>query len=203
LANSLGGNIFHGETHIKNTGGSPLYLGQNAPDIFNGDLYVTHSGGNGIYLAHWNSGGHQFNGHVFFTTTQGSTGGIITGEGGGSVTLAEGKTLSLNGVTSGVVRLSGFTQKGLAPFSLSLPSSGSGALTLGARSLFEGELSVTAPHLYLNGATFNQRTSFTKTVSGNNTSTGGNTYKGKVLIQNTAPSGTLNLSSQYQDMIQY
>ncbi len=201
-ANSQGGNVFHGETIIKNIGGYPMNIGQNIADIYHGDLSITHHGSALTTIALWSSG-HQFNGNVFFTITAGSTGGITTGESNGAATLAQGKSLSLAGVSSGLIKLHGFTQKGSAPFSLILPYLGTAALTLGPRSLFEGELTVTAPHLYLNGATFNQQTRFTKTSAGNNISTGGNTFKGKVFIFNTASSGAINLSSQNADLIAY
>ncbi|MCB0491253.1 MAG: hypothetical protein KDC93_02445 [Cyclobacteriaceae bacterium] len=207
-----GGNTFNGVTLLTNSGSGELRTGSTNPDIFNSNLTVNNTGSSLIQLA-YNSAGNQFNGDVTLNSTSGS--GIrFSDAGGGSSTMSAGSTINIggSGFIAGDLYIEGLTQLGTTAMVLNLSPSSS-SLRIGPGSTFGGDVSFSAPSLYLNGATFNGTAYLEKngstgdTGSGNNTfastttivnngtgvlrTNGGNTFNGTTTITNNANSDIL------------
>lgn len=182
---STGGNTFNGTTSVTNASLSVFTLANTNPDRYNSTVTFTTTTSGRIFVG-GNSIGNQFNGNIIVNSTGNS--GITFNATGGSSTLAFGKTLSVGatGFTSGVLSLYGFTQTGTTANSITL--TGSSQLIIGSGTVFNGNLSVVSPMIYLNGAQFNGITSFEKSGAGVNYSTGGNTFNGLTTIKNSGPS---------------
>ncbi|MDJ1503568.1 hypothetical protein [Xanthocytophaga agilis] len=120
------------------------------------------------------------------------------GNSGAITTFGEGVVLQDGGVYNGL-NLQKVVFKGTTARQLTFGSNTQ--LHLGTGFVSESELTVTAPHLYLDGATFLKPATFIKTVAGDNISIGGNVFKDKVLIKNQATSGTIQMATQYNDII--
>lgn len=75
-------------------------------------------------------------------------------------------------------------------------------LIIASGTTFTGPIQATSPNILLNGATFNQEATFTKTGTGANNSVGGNIFKRKVMIINQATGNSpMNLATQTNDVI--
>ncbi|MFZ1806168.1 MAG: hypothetical protein WAU36_03045 [Cyclobacteriaceae bacterium] len=149
-----GGNTFNAIAILTNSGSGELRTGSTNPDIFNSNLTVNNTGSSLIHLA-YNSAGNQFNGDVTINSTSGS--GIrFSDAGAGSSTMSAGNTINIggSGFTSGDLYIEGMTQLGTTGMVLNL-SPTSSSLRIGPGSTFGGNVSFTAPSLYLNGANFN------------------------------------------------
>lgn len=182
-----GGNTFNGATTIVSgaSAGGNLILENTNPDIFNGDLTISNFSASEIIYVSYASSGNQFNGNIILNSTS-SSGEINFGNTGGDATLADTKTVSIggSGFSSGSLRFKNFTQLGNAAQSLTL--TGSAVIYFQTGSTFNGSVTVAAPHLYLNGSTFNNVSSFTKTIAipsgGHNYSDGGNVFNAATSI---------------------
>lgn len=172
-----GGNTFASTCTITNSGSGSLILGSTNPDIFNGQLNLTNSGSSFIAIAHGGSG-HQFNENIEVAST-GTSLGVRFGQSGGLSTLADSKTISIGGAgfSSGELRLRGFTQVGITPQSL-IDFTDETSLYLETATVFNAEVTFTAPSVYLNGTTFNSNAVLTQTGMLPVSSTGGNTFNG-------------------------
>ncbi|HMR58201.1 MAG TPA: hypothetical protein PKC10_12825, partial [Cyclobacteriaceae bacterium] len=109
---SNGGNEFNGVTTIANSGAGFFRFALNALDTFNGDLTLTNTGSSSIRMAD-NVPGTLFNGNITVNSTFG--GGVYFSEnGGGTATLAAGRTISVGGIgfSLGELHLRRFTQTG-------------------------------------------------------------------------------------------
>lgn len=144
---------------------------------FNGNLVVnnsatTSSANNGVYLAWQQSSA-------------------------GNATLANTKTITIgSGFSVGTLQLLKFTQTGNTAQSLAL--TGTASLIVGSGSAFGGNVTFSSPGLLLNGCTYSGTTSFTKTGSGTNNSSGGNTFTGICTILNNG-SGIIRLANTTAD----
>lgn len=180
---SAGGNTFNGTTRINNNGNGNFLLANVQPDVFNGDLYLDNNVTVNRALSVCRAGsGNQINGNLYLNN---SVGTIQFGANGGITTLAAGHTLFLfsDGIASGSVTLSRFTQLGNASVALT-QTSGTGALILDNGSTFGGTFTATFPLLNLNGAVFNSSFSYTKAGNSNLTCNGGNIFHGSATISN-------------------
>ena len=178
-----GGNTFNGLTTLKNTGSSYFILGNGAADIFNADLSLINDGSNSTLQLASNSSGTQFNGNVSIESS--SAGATLIG--GGSSTIASGKTIQVgaSGFSAGSFQLYKFTKAGPAPLNLTL--TGTATLLVGAGCVFDGDVSCIAPSILLNQSTYNGTSYFEKTGSGGGQSTGGNTFNGATTLKNSSP----------------
>ncbi|MFN4123794.1 MAG: T9SS type A sorting domain-containing protein [Flavobacteriales bacterium] len=180
----LGGNTFEGTTVINNSGSGDLTMALVFNDIFNAQLTVNNTGSDVINLA-YGAEDTEFNHNIIMNST-GSSGGIRFGQGDGTCMLASGRTITIggSGFTSGDLRLAHFEQLGST--AQNLTSFGSSVeVYLESGSVFNGALTLTAPEIYLDGATFNNSTTITKNGSGLNLSAGGNVFNGTTTISNT------------------
>lgn len=178
---SSGGNIFNGTTTIANSGAGFFRFALNSLDTFNGDLTLTNTGSSTIRMAD-NVPGTLFNGNITVNSTFG--GGIYFSEsGGGTATLAAGKTISVGGTgfSLGALHLRRFTQTGATPQTLLL--SGTAALVLGPTIAFDGDVDFRAPQLFINGGVFNGDAFLEKNGASPNTGSGNTTFHGTTTIQ--------------------
>ncbi|MFZ5970809.1 MAG: T9SS type A sorting domain-containing protein [Bacteroidota bacterium] len=191
-----GGNVFNQEATIVNSGSAYLLTGLTSPDIFNGRLIITNSGSSTIRMAD-TSPGNAFNGNIELNSTFG--GGIYFGNGGGTSTLADTRTIGVgtSGVISGDIRLIRFTQVGSAAQTLNL--TGIAILTLGPSSVFNGDVDFRAPQILLNGTRFEGITYIEKNGANNNTGNGGNIFQGATTLVN-AGSGYLLTANSAADV---
>jgi hypothetical protein len=158
-----GGNTYNGTCTITNSGSSYLLMGQTNPDIWNGDVTFTDNGSERI-LPGWSSVGNQFNGNIYVNTSGSAIGVQFCG---GSTTAtstqAAGKTIfaGSGGLTAGYLYLKQFTQLGTT--AINLTATGTSVVYLGPSSNFGGTVTVTAPDIWAQGATYNSAATFTKT----------------------------------------
>lgn len=68
---------------------------------------------------------------------------------------------------------------------------------------FLSPLQVEVPHVHLAGNVFQAEASFTKLAAGENASSGGNTFYGKLTLKNTQPTGKIRMATQTDDTILY
>lgn len=178
---SNGGNTFNGVTTIANSGSGWFRFALTALDTFNGDLTLTNTGSSTIRMAD-NIPGTTFNGNIIVNSTFG--GGIYFSEsGGGTATLAAGRTISVGGLgfSLGELRLRRFTQTGATPQTLLL--TGTAALYLGPTIAFDGAADFRAPQLFINGGVFNGAAFLEKTGATSNTGNGNTIFQGPTTIQ--------------------
>ncbi len=188
---SNGGNTFNGSTTIANSGSGFFRFALTALDTFNGDLTLTNTGSSTIRMAD-NFPGTLFNGNIFVNSTFG--GGIYFSEsGGGTASLASGRTISVGGLgfSLGELRLKRFTQNGATAQNLVL--TGTAGLVLGPSIIFNGAVDFRAPQLFINGGSYNSTAYLEKTGATSNEGTGNSTFNATTTIQN---SGTGYLRTQ-------
>jgi hypothetical protein len=194
---SNGGNIFNGITTIANSGSGFFRFALTALDQFNNDVTITNTGSGTIRMAD-NVPGTVFNGNIIVNSTFG--GGIYFSEsGGGTATMAAGRTISIggSGFSSGDLRLRRFTQSGGTPQTLLL--TGVSRLLLGPSLIFNGNVDLRAPQLFIQGGTYNGTAYIEKTGATGNTSTGGNTFNGVTALANSG-SGTMITGNNFADI---
>ena len=185
---SSGNNVFNGVCSFTNSGTSYLVLGNGNPDIWNNDVTFTDNGSERL-LPGWASVGNQFNGNVYVNTSGSATGiQFCGGNSTATATLAAGKVIQAGsgGLTAGYLYLKQFTQLGSTPQNLVL--TGTGSLTIGPLSTFNGNLTASTPSLILNGCTYNGTTDLTKTGTTGDWGQGGNIYNGVCTITNSGSS---------------
>ncbi len=180
---SNGGNIFNGVTTIANSGSGYFRFAVTALDQFNNDVTLTNTGSSTIRVAD-NIPGTVFNGNIIVNSTAG--GGVYFSEsGGGTATLAAGRTISIGGAgfSNGDLRLRRFTQSGGTPQTLLL--TGVSRLLLGPSLIFNGNVDLRAPQLFLQDGTYNGTAYIEKTGATDNASNGGNTFNGVTTLANS------------------
>lgn len=179
-----GANTFNNTVTIGCSGTGQLYMATVNPDIFNGDLTINSDGTSAIQIAR-NAVGTQFNEDIIINYN--STGAISLGNNGGTSTLATGKTItvaSYGALGCGNLTLSGFTQDGTTSQNIELAGNNSAILTLGASSVFNGDLSVTSPSIILNSSSFFGNLQLTKTGTATDNQRGGNLFNGTFTLNN-------------------
>jgi hypothetical protein len=180
---SSGGNTFNGSTTIANSGAGWFRFALTGLDTFNGDLTLTNTGSSTIRMAD-NTPGTVFNGNIIVNSTFG--GGIYFSEsGGGTATLASGRTISVGGLgfSLGELRLRRFTQNGGTPQNLVF--TGTAGIVLGPSIIFNGAVDFRAPQVFINSGSYNSTAFIEKTGASDNSGTGSSTFNAAATIRNS------------------
>jgi len=196
-----GGNVYNGVSSITNSGSGYLVMGNTNPDIWNSDVTFTDNGSERV-LPGWGSSGNQFNGNIYINTS-GSAQGVqfCGGNTTASATLATGKTIQAgsSGITAGYLYLKQFTQVGATP--VTITGTGSSSIYLGPSSSFDGAVTVTAPNIWAQGATYNSPVVFTKTGGGSNhNNQNQNIFNGTCTINQQSSTGYFMLGYNSNDL---
>ena len=178
-----GSNTFNGITAITNSGSSNILLEWTAASVYNGDVTFTNSGTSSSRIWPAYSGTNAFNGNIAVNSTAGL--GVTFCGNTGTATLANTKTITVgsSGFSAGTLTLQRFTQTGST--SQVMTFTGTGILTIGPTSTFNGAVTFKAPQLYINGCSYNGITYLEKTGATDNLSTGGNTFATTASIVNS------------------
>jgi hypothetical protein len=198
---SNGGNLFNGLCSITNSGSNYLVLGNTNPDTWNSDVTFTDNGSERL-LPCWGSAGNQFNGNIIVNTS-GSAQGIqfCGGNGTATATLAATKTVlaGATGLTAGYLYLKQFIQLGSAP--ITLAATGASSMYLGPGSSFGGAVTITAPDIWAQGATYSNAASFTKTGgSSNHNNQNQNVFNSTCTINQQSSGGYFMLGYNSNDL---
>ncbi|MFN8115455.1 MAG: T9SS type A sorting domain-containing protein [Bacteroidia bacterium] len=209
---STGNNIFNGVTTITGSGSGYLMFGNGNSDQFNNttsfintgtnNMHIAYNSSNnifggvttfsnsptgnfGIYVASYSSG-TQFNDNIVVSSTTGQGVQFCSGNATATATLAASKTISIGsaGFSAGTLLLKQFTQVGATAQTLN-QTTGSGILTLGPSSRFDGNVNFNFPQVYLNGTTYNGTASIQKNGATDNAGNGGNTFNSTTTITNS------------------
>lgn len=197
------GNLFNGTTVINHGGNTPslntvIARNPGSTATFNGNLVLNCTNSNatsGIIIS--NEGDVTINGNITVSSTNGR--GVLFSDAGGSTTLANGYTIADAGAgsfTTGILKLSRFTQTGTTPQNITL--TGTASLQVGTTSVFNGAVNFIAPQIFLNGCEYNNTAVLRKTGATDNTSTGGNIFNGATTISNNG-TGFLRLGGTTAD----
>jgi len=181
---SNGGNTFNGSTTIANSGAGWFRFALTGLDTFNGDLTLTNTGSSTIRMAD-NTPGTVFNGNIIVNSTFG--GGIYFSEsGGGTATLASGRTISVGGLgfSLGLLSLKRFTQNGGTPQNLVF--TGTAGIVLGPSIIFNGAVDFRAPQVFINSGSYNSTAFIEKTGATDNSGTGSSTFNAAATIRNSS-----------------
>ncbi len=194
-ANGAGGCTFNSIVKITHSGINNFIMGNGSPDVFNGTFECVNSGAGLMSIGH-NSTGNLLNENLILNNTGG--GEIKFGLGGGDITLASTKTISVgtDGFTSGEVRFKNFTQIGATAQSLYF--SGDATMFFEDGTVFNGAVNFNSPQLYLDGSTFNAGSTFEKTGATDNLSIGGNVFIGNCNLINSS-SGSFSMGRTNAD----
>lgn len=207
---SSGNNVFNGITTLTNSGAGYLMLGNGNADQFNNTTTFNNTGSNNIYVAYNSSSnmfggaaifnnvpvantgiyvssysaGTTFNENIVVSSTNGQGVQFCSGNTTASAALAAGKTISVSGAgfTTGTLLLRQFTQTGTTAQNITL--TGTGRLTFGPSSAFDGAVTSSSPALYFNGCTFNAALNATKTGATDDGSSGNNIFNGNATFTN-------------------
>lgn len=178
-----GGNTFNGTTSITNAGTADILLELTTASTYNSDVTFTNANTSTVRVAY--IGANTFNGNILVNSTAGN--GILFCENAaGSASLSNGQTIAVGGTgfTAGELRLQRFTQTGTTAQSLAL--TGTSTFRTGSSSTWNGDLTVSAPALFLDGAALNGTTNLlTKTGATTDNSVGGNTFNGNTTFTNS------------------
>ncbi|MFT6801746.1 MAG: hypothetical protein ACJA2N_000929 [Salibacteraceae bacterium] len=194
--NGAGGCIFNATLKVTNSGTSYFLMGHVFADVFNDDLTLINTSTSRIRIA-YNAANNQFNGNIYISSSAGS--GVFIGESNGSSSLANSKTISVtgSGFSAGELRLKNFTQVGTTPQNITL--TGTASFNIESGCAFNAALSASAPKVLTKSSTFHQDVNLTKTGSGDNNSTGGNTFNGNTILNNSG-SGNLLMGNGSGDI---
>jgi len=178
-----GNNIFKGTAIITNSGSSDILLEFSTGSVYDGDVIFTNTGTSSIRVGY--NGTNLFNGNIIVNSTNGN--GIAFCENaGGSAILADTKTLASGavGFSKGTLTLQRFTQTGSTAQTITF--TGTGILTVGPSTIFNGNATFTAPQVYLNGGTYNSEATIEKNGATANLCTGGNVFNGTTVLTNSS-----------------
>jgi hypothetical protein len=195
---SNGGNIFNGDVNLLNSGTGYLILGGSRPDSFFARTSF-HSDGSSYVGVGWNTAGTYFGDDIVVASTGSSRGIYFTNNAvTSSATLKAGHSISvrLDSFNVGSLAIRRFTQEGNTPIVLNM--SGTSQLTMGPGVSIGGNINVSAPGFYLNGAEYLGTTDFTKTGASSESSEGGNTFRGISRFRNNG-AGFYLLGDRYAD----
>lgn len=180
----LNGATFNGTAHFTKTGSTNEYSGGN--NTFNALTEFVVTGAGRLYLA--NTGADQYNADVLINCTSAGSGGIWTGNSGGTSVLAAGRTISVGatGYTGGLLYLANFTMTGTMPQVLNLGS----AVTYAQLAGFNGggNLTVTAGSILLNGGTVSGNATYAQIGNVDSWSQGNCVFNGDLELVNNSTS---------------
>jgi hypothetical protein len=157
---SSGGNTFSDTLDLRVTSGNLYMHDATANDAFNSLVFVSNTSSGGIYFG--------------YTST-------------GTGTLASGKTISVgtSGFASGTLGFKRFTQSGTTSQTITLTGTTT-AVEFGANNSWAGKMTVSAPIVRFNGATFSKKVIATKSGSGDAICSGGNTFSDTLDLRQSA-----------------
>ncbi|MES2730607.1 MAG: hypothetical protein V4714_02625, partial [Bacteroidota bacterium] len=168
--------------------GTYVTLNTSSSAKFLGSVLLNNAGsGSNNFINLNRSGSCRFSGNIQVSSNAGR--GIWFGELTGKAQLDSTKTISLaSGFSVGELRLKNFIQKGDAAQNLVFTGT-TAIIRIGTQSVWEGELRMKAPQLYLDGGTYFGKVTLEKTGSITNSSVGGNVFKQSSILTNsgTAP----------------
>ncbi|MFN8293065.1 MAG: hypothetical protein U0T72_05030 [Chitinophagales bacterium] len=209
-----GNNTFNGTLKIENYSTADVLPDLTLGSSYNGTTVLYKHAAGSIRMAF--NGTSNFNGDIIVNNTHASNSIIFCESAAANATLAAGRVIEVggSGFTGGTLTLQRFTQAGATPQTLALTG---GSLTLGASVVFNGnanfssigtgtvtisngdvlngKVTVVAPRVLLNGATFADSTWISKTGAGSSVSTGGNTFNSFVAISVGAAAGQLRINN--------
>ena len=162
-----------------------ILQGTSTTATYNGIVTINLSNANvNTQIQMGSTGISTYNSNIIVNNTGGASGVYFNTGATASSTLASGQTISIGsgGFNSGNLSLIRFTQLGTTAQNLSL--SGTAALLVGPTSAFGGNVTFSAPAIFLNGCTYSGTSSFTKTGATGDYSNGGNTFTGISTITN-------------------
>ena len=181
---SPGGCIVDGNLTINNATTGQIVLSNTTADVYNGSVTINNSGNTIFYLAQ-NDPGTQFNGNIILNST-GTSQGIRFGQGTGTATLADGRSIQIggSGFSVGSLRIRNFTQLGTTAQSFTTTGTAT-QIFLQSGNIFNGAVTAVSPQIMLDGSRFNSDFTATCNSTGAFTSAGGNTFMGTTrLIHN-------------------
>jgi hypothetical protein len=195
-----GGNTFNRVCSITNSGESYMVLANNNSDIWNDDVTFTANGGDRLLPA-WRAPS-WFNGNVYVNSNDTARGvQFCGGDTAARAYLAAGKTVKegLTGITSGYIYLRQFYQQGNTP--VEITASANGSVYLGPNSDFEAPVSITAPNIYVQGATYHASAKFVKTGGGGNSNNNyQNIFESTCTIDMQSNTGSFTLGQRSNDL---
>lgn len=205
---SSGGNIFNDVfviNYVSTSGTGYLSMGNGSSDIFNSDVYVNNNSLNRIILCH-NSNANQFNGNLIFTQTGSSVGSAICWNSGSACTIAATKSIQIGagGFDAGYLYIQDITQSDNT--AVNLTTTGTSEIWIGYGSsnfttVFSGDVTITAPNIYVRGGTFNGTATFNKTGGTNNHNNGRqNIFNSTLTINQSSTSGYFMLGYNSNDL---
>ncbi|WP_028980231.1 beta strand repeat-containing protein [Sporocytophaga myxococcoides] len=192
----IGGNEFNGVTTFEAAGPTGLRLSDLGEDKFNNDLTLISTTGL-IYVS------YNFNTKYYGNIVVKSSGsGIYFGN---NVTktptseLVSSKTITAQGFTAGTLTLNNFIQSGTTtPQIITLGGTTSTLVFISTplnsnpQTIFESDITVSAPTITLSGGWFKKEATFN--IAGGTGSTGGNRYDGVTKFNYTGASSNSNFS---------
>ncbi|MGE0587498.1 MAG: T9SS type A sorting domain-containing protein [Cyclobacteriaceae bacterium] len=189
-----GSNTFSGPTTIVNSGSADILLELNTGSTYNNTVTFTNTGTSNIRAAY--NGANTFQDIIVNST--GGLGIYFCENAAGSASLAATRTITVGGTgfSGGDLRLDRFTQVGATAQSLTF--TGNAVFRTRNSSVWNGNLTVSAPRIFVEGSTFNGTASFTKTDSNTDTNAGGNTFNGVTTFVNSG-AGTFRLANSTGD----
>ncbi|WP_177199953.1 T9SS type A sorting domain-containing protein [Flexibacter flexilis] len=170
-------NTFMGKVTVNNSNtnaSTVINLPINGTALFNDNIELTNVGGGVVPITFCNNAS-------------------------ASATLADGKTITVGaaGFDSGTLNIYRFTQQGTTPQALTF--TGTATLVVSTGTVWNGNVNFSAPNVYLSNTLYNGTSLISKTGSGANNSSGGNTFVGVSNIRNTA-SGIIRLANTAPDI---
>ncbi len=173
-----GGNVFELGVTVSKTNTGNWEWGNVYPDTFKTSLNLINRAGNDIRVGR-TVAGTLINCNLNVKNT--GVGNICLGyDTNGEVELGSGYTITSDTFSSGSLQFKNFTQNGTTDISFDLENSAD--LIINSNSTFNGNMTVSAPDVFLNGGTFNGKASITKTAGDNNLGQGGNVFNDTTII---------------------
>ncbi|MEZ4936371.1 MAG: hypothetical protein R2799_02120 [Crocinitomicaceae bacterium] len=173
------------------------YLGYNGDVTFNGIVNVSNaslSSNSEVYLNYGANSANNYNNNITVTSENATCDGVRFGQGGGTGTLAAGRTVTVGagGFVDGDLRFQNFNQLGGTAQNITLTGS---ARILQYTSDWSGAVVFTSPNYYTRETIYQSDATITKNGTGNDDSFGGNTYNGTTVFTHSG-AGRWRLSSQ-------
>lgn len=193
-----------GSTTLTNSGtgatDSRMFIGENGDITFNGTLDITNtstSNNSHIYLNRLANSTNLYNEDITVQSTAAGCDGVRFGEAGGFGTLAATKTITIGagGFVDGYLYFRNFTQTGATPHNLTLTGN---AFLYNYDSNWGGDVVFTSPRIFTRGTTYNGTSQLEKTGASGDNSSGGNTFVGNAVLNNSG-SGQLAMGNGSAD----
>jgi hypothetical protein len=230
IAEQTTGTVFNGSATFNSSASTDInnriQISQLAGGeaTFNNAVFFTSDGNaSDIHISYDAGSSTTFNGPVSFTSATTSAGEFFIGNNGtvtftdniefnstctdaiymsygtGSINFGNGEiSVGSGGFSQGQLRIQNFIQSGTSALSLSF--TGTASFRIGSSSVFNGDITILAPQVYLGGCTFNGETYIEKNGSDDNTSSGNNIFNGVTTLVNSGSGNLISGSSGSQDI---